>query len=191
MKYLLFLLLAFTNSVSSKNCYFGYYEVNCNIYDSEPSNMYDSESSNNNQNNQKDTNNSNTEGILIMVIGLGISFFIAVYKHYRSHLQYKNNHPNEHLPTYEEANGNNTLPSNNRQNCNSIDCLPTYEEANAVYTFPTNNNNNQNNDSNAHLPTYEETMAECDITIVCNNDYSSIIINNTDTNNINHSISVV
>jgi len=178
MKFFLLLLLAFINSVNGKTCYFGYWEDDCDRYVSKPSNDH-----------QEVTDDKNTEGILFMVFGLGISFFVAVCKKYHSYIKYKNSHPNEHLPTYNEANGNTTtLPSYNCLNADSNAHLPTYEEANAITTFPINND--QNGISDSHLPTYEETMTEYDIIIVCTSDYSSNNNNNA-TNNINHSVSVV
>jgi len=174
MKYLLFLLLPFVNSVSSKTCYYEDLADDCDTYVSYPSN-----------NDENVTNNNSIIATLILVFGICISFSIVIYKQYCSFIQNKKNHPNDHLPTYEEANNINN--NNNCQNCNSNDCLPPYEEANIINTVSINDN--QNVISNTHLPTYEETMAECVITVVVNNDYSSSDNNNT--NNIDHSVSVV
>ncbi len=200
MKYLMFLVLAFINSVSGITCSYNeyYYRNDCNSY------IYNTYNSN-----TKDDDDSNE-----VIFGVAFFFLTFVSVALRLYMEYEktndidtsspnNNYAtnrnrnqdsgsNDHLPPYEETHNNNTLPSNNNNNCN--DYLPTYEEARNNNTLPSNNDNN----CNIHLPTYEEAIAECDITVANSIDYSlssnssNSNNNNIDnTNNINHSISVV
>jgi len=173
MKYiLLFLFSTFINTVSSITCYITEIErVDCDTYTSDPDDP--------DLHSEDDTVN-----IILIIMGMCFTILIGVFKYY-CNKSLNGINDSSSLSSSSSSHSSNTLYDNNQQqNC----YLPSSEETTSNITI--SSNVIQNGNSSDHLPSYEEALEECDITIVCYNDFSNSNTN-TNTNTINHSISVV